>query len=63
MSCEEWDRLVRIKIEAVLEDNRAEIGMIIGPEDEAGRVVKRETEQALRVAIANLETHKQTHGC
>jgi len=48
---------------AVLEDNRAEIGIMIDPQNEACHVAKRETEGALRIAIANLETHKKEHGC
>jgi hypothetical protein len=36
---------------------------MIDPQNEAHLVAKRETEEALRVAIANLETHKREHGC
>jgi len=50
-------------MDAVLEDNRAEIGIMIDPQNEACRVAKRETEEALRIAIAKLEAHKQEHGC
>jgi hypothetical protein len=51
-------------MEAVLEDNRAELRMMIDPQHEACHVVaKREAGEALRIAIANLETHKKEHGC
>jgi hypothetical protein len=51
-------------MDAVLEDNRVEIRMMIDPQNEACHVVaKREAEEALRIAIAKLETHKQEHGC
>jgi hypothetical protein len=48
---------------AVLEDNRAEIRTMIEPKNEAARAAKRETEEILRLAIANMENHKQEHGC
>jgi hypothetical protein len=36
--------------------------MIDSP-NEAAHAAKRETQEALRIAIANLETHKKEHGC
>ena len=63
MSCEEWNRLTRLHFEAVLEDNRAELSVLIDPENEAGPLAKRETEEALRIALANMEGHKKEHGC
>jgi len=37
---------------------------MIDPQNEASyRAPKRETEEALRLAFANLEAHKKEHGC
>jgi hypothetical protein len=52
-------------VEALLADNRAEIRLMIDPDaqDEAPLAAKRETEEALRIAVSNLQSHKQEHGC
>lgn len=63
MECEELRRLSLIHIEAVLADNRAEIREMIDPPNEASRAAKCEAEEALRIALANLQTHKREHGC
>ena len=63
VSCEEWKRLTRIRFEAVLADNRAEIREMIDSPNEASRAARQETEEALRIATANMETHKKEHGC
>jgi hypothetical protein len=43
----------------VLEDNRAELKVLIDPENKAGPLAKRETEEALRTALANMETFRK----
>ncbi len=61
--CEELDRLSRTRLEALLADNRAEIALMLEPESEACRAAKRESEEALQIALANLGTHMLEHGC
>lgn len=63
MSCDQWNRLVRIHREAVLDDNRAEIREMIDSPNEASGAARRDAENAVRIALANLEAHKKEHGC